>query len=145
MDSLRTKISSVQSEQQQYEAESRTMEENERQERNKLSLLLHKLTKEKKSFHQNCKQEKKRLEKEYQTLSSQLSESGDEDEIEKRITKERSKFRKVSLQLADKIKQVSILHRKLDDIPTRAELNQYQKRLIELYNQGNNSLHGYTS
>ncbi|XP_053202704.1 coiled-coil domain-containing protein 93-like [Panonychus citri] len=135
LEALRMEIDSIKNDQKQFSLQIRAMEENEREERKNLSLELDKLKREKDNFHQNCKQEKKRLEKEYETLSNQLSESGDEDEIEKQLEAERSKFRKIALKLAEKIKEVSLLHRKLDDIPSRAELNQYQKRLVELYNQ----------
>ena len=136
LESLRTEIDHVKNDQQQFSLQIRNMEESKREERKNLSLELDKLKRKKDNFHQNCKQEKKRLEREYETLSNQLSESGEEDEIEKQLDEERAKFRKIALQLAEKIKEVSTLHRKLDDIPSRAELNQYQKRLVELYNQG---------
>lgn len=132
---LKSEIEAIQDEQQQFSLKVQTMDENEREERKHLSLLLDKLKKEKDLFHQTCKQEKKRLEKEYEALVNQLSESGDEDEISQQLEEEREKFRKIKLQLAEKNKEVAMLHRKLDDIPSRAELNQYQKRLVELYNQ----------
>lgn len=34
-------------------------------------------------------------------------------------------------------REIAILQRKIDEVPSRAELTQYQKRFIELYSQGN--------
>lgn len=39
-------------------------------------------------------------------------------------------------QLAKKTRQVEAMKRVIDDVPGRAELSQYQRRFIELYNQG---------
>lgn len=33
-------------------------------------------------------------------------------------------------------REIAILQRKIDEVPSRAELTQYQKRFIELYSQG---------
>lgn len=33
-------------------------------------------------------------------------------------------------------REIAILQRKIDEVPSRAELTQYQKRFIELYGQG---------
>ena len=39
-------------------------------------------------------------------------------------------------QVAAASRQVALLERQLDDVPSRAEIAQYQKRFVELYNQG---------
>ena len=39
------------------------------------------------------------------------------------------------LKNAKKNREISILKRKIDEIPSRIELTQYQTRFIELYNQ----------
>ena len=39
-------------------------------------------------------------------------------------------------QVAAVSRQVALLERQLDDAPSRAEIAQYQKRFVELYNQG---------
>lgn len=33
-------------------------------------------------------------------------------------------------------REIAVLQRKIDEVPSRAELTQYQKRFIELYSQG---------
>lgn len=41
----------------------------------------------------------------------------------------------LSLQ-ARRNREIAILQRKIDEVPSRAELTQYQKRFVELYSQG---------
>lgn len=40
------------------------------------------------------------------------------------------------LQLAKRNRTVAALRRQIDDVPNRPELAQYQRRFLELYNQG---------
>lgn len=94
---------------------------------------------EKDLFHQKCKQEKKRMEREikqYTRLSEEPEDLEDLDELEKELEIETNKLKEIKLELAAKNREVATFQRTLDDIPSRAELNQYQKRLVELYNQG---------
>lgn len=37
---------------------------------------------------------------------------------------------------ARKNREIALLQRKIDEVPSRTELAQYQRRFIELYNQG---------
>ena len=37
---------------------------------------------------------------------------------------------------ARKNREIALLQRKIDEVPSRTELSQYQHRFIELYNQG---------
>lgn len=37
---------------------------------------------------------------------------------------------------ARKNREISSLQRKIDEVPSRAELTQYQRRFVELYNHG---------
>lgn len=43
---------------------------------------------------------------------------------------------RLRLQLAKKNRVIASLTRQLDDVPGRSELTQYQRRFMELYNQG---------
>jgi len=52
---------------------------------------------------------------------------------------ERARVNALRLQLARTSRATATLQRQLDDVPGRAELAQYQRRFLELYNQG--SLH----
>lgn len=57
-------------------------------------------------------------------------------QIVKEVEDKTEKIRALRLHLAKKNRHVYALQRKLDEIPSRAELAQYQRRFIELYNQG---------
>ena len=37
---------------------------------------------------------------------------------------------------AKKNRDIAVLLKKIDEVPSRAELSQYQRRFVELYNQG---------
>jgi hypothetical protein len=39
-------------------------------------------------------------------------------------------------QAAKRNREIALLQRKIDEVPSRAELSQYQKRFVELYDQG---------
>lgn len=45
------------------------------------------------------------------------------------------KLKALRLQLAKKNRSIATLQRQLDEVPSRAELAQYQRRFLELYNQ----------
>ncbi|KAG8534638.1 hypothetical protein GDO81_018953, partial [Engystomops pustulosus] len=57
--------------------------------------------------------------------------------FEQQYRAEREKLQKIRLLLARRNREIAILQRKIDEVPSRAELTQYQKRFIELYGQGN--------
>lgn len=57
------------------------------------------------------------------------------ENIDSRIEEEHEKLKVLRLQIAKKNRAISILQRRIDEVPSRAELAQYQKRFIELYNQ----------
>lgn len=52
------------------------------------------------------------------------------------LDKEQANLAQLRLQIAKKNRQIVVVQRQLDNIPDRAELAQYQRRFIELYNQG---------
>lgn len=56
------------------------------------------------------------------------------DATEYDVQKER--VNQLRLQLAKKNRTLASLTRQLDDVPGRSELTQYQRRFLELYNQG---------
>lgn len=61
------------------------------------------------------------------------------DELNEQEVKEAGqRLKAVRLQLAKKNRTIVSLQRQLDDVPSRAELAQYQRRFLELYNQGIN-------
>jgi hypothetical protein len=107
----------------------------EREEKLNLSHVLETLKKQKNEFKTFCREEKSRLEKQIEEMANQ-TDTEDENEVETEVKTYEEKHSKLKLQLADLNKNCSQMQRKFDDIPSRAELSQYQKRFIELYNQG---------
>ncbi|XP_048455187.1 coiled-coil domain-containing protein 93 [Rhincodon typus] len=55
--------------------------------------------------------------------------------IEQQYKADREKLQKIRLLLARRNREIAVLQRKIDEVPSRAELTQYQKRFVELYNQ----------
>uniref|UniRef100_A0A667Z8A1 Coiled-coil domain-containing protein 93 n=1 Tax=Myripristis murdjan TaxID=586833 RepID=A0A667Z8A1_9TELE len=55
--------------------------------------------------------------------------------IDKQYNTDREKLQKIRLLMARRNREIAILQRKIDEVPSRAELTQYQKRFIELYSQ----------
>jgi hypothetical protein len=49
---------------------------------------------------------------------------------------EQQRVQKLRLLLAKRTRSIAALQRQLDEVPGRAELAQYQRRFLELYNQG---------
>lgn len=62
----------------------------------------------------------------------------DIDKINSEINDKLEKMKVIRLQLAKKNRSIAALQRQLDEVPNRAELAQYQRRFLELYNQGEN-------
>lgn len=133
IDLIREKQTSIKSE---FEQIDEIKNEKEIEEKKNLSHILESLKRQKSEFKAHCREEKMRLEKEIEEMMKQSDNEDDEGEIETELTAQRDKNSKVKLQLGLKSKEIAKLQRRLDDIPSRAELSQYQKRFIELYNQG---------
>lgn len=86
-------------------------------------------------YKDGCRKESEKLKKEISDLQTRLKEIDVGDEITERYTAEKEKYSKMRRQLAKKTRQVEAMKRVIDDVPGRAELSQYQRRFIELYNQ----------
>ncbi|KAM3855411.1 coiled-coil domain-containing protein 93 isoform 2-T2 [Vipera latastei] len=90
-------------------------------------------------FKAHCREEMTRLQQNIENLKAEAAESGEEREPTKIINQqyktEKEKLQKIRLLLARRNREISILQRKIDEVPSRAELTQYQKRFIELYGQ----------
>ncbi|XP_069838604.1 coiled-coil domain-containing protein 93 isoform X1 [Dendropsophus ebraccatus] len=90
-------------------------------------------------FRAHCREEMARLQQNIETLKYEMAESGEVKErsslFEQQHKAEREKLQKIRLLLARRNREIAILQRKIDEVPSRAELTQYQKRFIELYGQ----------
>lgn len=98
------------------------------------------LKKQEQEFKAHCKEEMIRLKQNIRKLKTETDEE-DNDEmervtlIERQYDADKEKLKKIKLVLAQVNREIALLQRKIDEVPSRAELSQYQKRFIELYNQ----------
>ncbi|XP_004626422.2 coiled-coil domain-containing protein 93 isoform X2 [Octodon degus] len=103
-------------------------------------------------FKAHCREEMTRLQQEIESLKAErapdektLSNGGPDgvltsvmthnEDLDRRYNMEKEKLYKIRLLQARRNREIAILHRKIDEVPSRAELIQYQKRFIELYRQ----------
>uniref|UniRef100_A0A7M4FSS0 Coiled-coil domain-containing protein 93 n=1 Tax=Crocodylus porosus TaxID=8502 RepID=A0A7M4FSS0_CROPO len=90
-------------------------------------------------FKAHCREEMARLQQNIESLKAEAMENEEEKEPDKIIDQqyktEREKLQKIRLLLARRNREIAVLQRKIDEVPSRAELTQYQKRFIELYSQ----------
>lgn len=97
------------------------------------------LKRQEQEFRAHCKEEMARLQDNIEKLKAHGSEDdGEEKEraelISKQYDADKAKLEKIRLLLARKNREISSLQRKIDEVPSRAELTQYQRRFLELYN-----------
>ncbi|XP_004589404.2 coiled-coil domain-containing protein 93 isoform X2 [Ochotona princeps] len=103
-------------------------------------------------FKAHCREEMTRLQQEIENLKAErapdektlssgeppgapnLARTHNED-LDRQYNMEKEKLYKIRLLQARRNREIAILHRKIDEVPSRAELIQYQKRFIELYRQ----------
>uniref|UniRef100_A0A3Q3ER99 Coiled-coil domain-containing protein 93 n=1 Tax=Kryptolebias marmoratus TaxID=37003 RepID=A0A3Q3ER99_KRYMA len=88
------------------------------------------LKQQEQEFRSHCKEEMSRLQLNIEELKSERSQL-----IEKQYDSDREKLQKIRLLMARRNREIAILQRRIDEVPSRAELTQYQKRFIELYSQ----------
>ncbi|CAH1970704.1 unnamed protein product [Acanthoscelides obtectus] len=88
-------------------------------------------------FKEQCKKELVQLQNQIEETRKAKAKTPTElnSEIIKEYEDETEKIKVARLQLAKKNRHVAALQRQLDNVPNRAELAQYQKRFLELYNQ----------
>ncbi|XP_026127281.1 coiled-coil domain-containing protein 93 isoform X2 [Carassius auratus] len=92
------------------------------------------------TFRSHCREEMTRLQQNIEELKLEYGEEGEEKKemnvlIDQQYTADREKLQKIRLLMARRNREIAILQRKIDEVPSRAELTQYQKRFIELYSQ----------
>lgn len=91
-------------------------------------------------FKAHCKEEMVRLQESIEKLKEEMAADGQEDSerfqvVLDQTAKDRDKLHKIRLLAAKRNRDIAALQWKMDDVPTRAELNQYQQHFIELYSQ----------
>lgn len=107
---------------------------------NALVAMNEKLKLQEQEFKSHCKEELARLQSDIEEVKRTNDEGSSEDKersqaIEVQYTTDKEKLQKSRGLLARKNREIATLQRKIDEIPSRAELSQYQRRFVELYNQ----------
>lgn len=72
----------------------------------------------------------------FRELKTAKTGKTDTGKTSEELQKHLDTIKELRLQVAKKNRSIAALQRQLDDIPSRAELAQYQRRFLELYNQG---------
>ncbi|XP_054882153.1 LOW QUALITY PROTEIN: coiled-coil domain-containing protein 93-like [Poeciliopsis prolifica] len=97
------------------------------------------LKQQEQQFRTHCREEMVRLQQNIEELKSASGQDTEEQErrqlIDQQYNSDSEKLQKVRLLMARRNREIAILQRKIDEVPSRAELTQYQKRFIELYSQ----------
>ena len=96
------------------------------------------LKKQEKKFKQHNNEEFIRLTSLIESLRSSGNQSTNAvnvelEKISEQITMDEQKYQKIRNILAKKTREISAFQRNIDDIPSRAELAQYQRRFVELH------------
>ncbi|XP_036344006.1 coiled-coil domain-containing protein 93-like isoform X1 [Rhagoletis pomonella] len=91
------------------------------------------LKKEESEFKEFCRQDLANLQKEIDELEAFNTQTPEEQEAA--VSKEKAQIQELKLQIAKKNRGIVAIQRRLDAIPDRTELTQYQRRFHELYNE----------
>lgn len=97
------------------------------------------LKRQEQEFRAHCKEELARLQNNIEDLSSTKQGTLEDQErkqlIMKQYVADKERLQKMRIVLARKNREIASLMRKIDEVPSRTELSQYQRRFVELYNQ----------
>jgi chromosome segregation ATPase len=98
-----------------------------------------KMKRAEKDFKEDCKKKLEALQLAIKNLNETEVNSEEEEarmkEIDEMFAKIEDKWTKVRQLLAQRNLQVAATSRKIDDVPTRTEMIQYERRFVELYQQ----------
>lgn len=94
-------------------------------------------------FRQHCHQEMERLQADLAAITPGGADGGtalpaadpEDREADAQCQRDRDRLQRMRLLLAKKNREIAATQRKIDEVPSRAELSQYQRRFIELYTQ----------
>uniref|UniRef100_V5IH31 Coiled-coil domain-containing protein 93 n=1 Tax=Ixodes ricinus TaxID=34613 RepID=V5IH31_IXORI len=94
-------------------------------------------------FRQHCHEEMERLQADLAAIAPGGADGGtalpatdpEDREADAQCQRDRDRLQRMRLLLAKKNREIAATQRKIDEVPSRAELSQYQRRFIELYTQ----------
>ncbi|XP_044732184.1 coiled-coil domain-containing protein 93 isoform X2 [Chrysoperla carnea] len=100
-----------------------------------LILINENLREQENQFKEQCRNELDRLQKMIQDTKNNVEKKPVSTELQQQLDDIKQKVQNQRLTLAKRNRVIAAYQRQLDDIPSRAELAQYQRRFLELYNQ----------
>lgn len=90
-------------------------------------------------FKSNCKRQLQSLKEQIETIKGEVSEAstsgGEASVVNDTFNQLQAKLIKVKQLLAKRNRDISLIERKIDEVPERSELAQYQRQFVELYEQ----------
>jgi hypothetical protein len=88
-------------------------------------------------FKQTCKEQMAMWQEKIEDASDPNKQLPDErlDTIAQAYDKDVQKLKSIQSHLSSKVRAIALVRRKMDEIPSRRELQQYQKHFLELYEQ----------
>lgn len=112
------------------------LEEDETESYKNIQVLItenERLSKEESAFKEACKKELQEMQDKIDNFKP--AQDSDIEEYERKLEEYNEMFKQARFQLAKKNRLVLSVQRQLDNIPDNVELSQYQRRILELYNQ----------
>ncbi|PSN52794.1 Coiled-coil domain-containing protein 93 [Blattella germanica] len=100
-----------------------------------LVILNESLKQQEQEFREQCKLELGKLQKLIKDAHDSATPDENSDQVSSQFEEEKERVQKLRLVLAKRNRSIAALQRQLDEVPGRAELAQYQRRFLELYNQ----------
>ena len=86
-------------------------------------------------FRVRCKEKLEEIQDRNGKMQEKLDRSCSKTENKEEEEQAKEKLKTLRLKLAKRTRVINSLERKIDSVPSRAELSQYQRRFLELYNQ----------
>jgi len=87
-------------------------------------------------FKANCKRQLTSLKSQIEELDKEIKETGaGNSPIDVTFNEDKEKLQKMRQLSAKKTRDIALVERKIDEVPARTELTQYQRQFVELYEQ----------
>ncbi|KAJ5068737.1 coiled-coil domain-containing protein [Anaeramoeba ignava] len=105
--------------------------------------LTENLKKQEEEFKNHCRKERDRINEMIESFGNveEVDTNSREKTINDNYSQELSKNQQLRQSLGEILRNIAILQRKIESVPTRAELIQYEKRFVELYQQMNTKVY----
>ena len=90
-------------------------------------------------FKSNCKRQLTSLKEQIDKIKKEINENieggGETQLINDTFIQSKEKLKKIRQLISKRTRDISLIERKIDEVPSRSELGQYQRQFVELYEQ----------